>query len=202
LIDIATAFGVDRPVNTPALAARSAGRAALLTIGAWRNSTVSWRPLSMRGLSRGFGRAGRDGVGSRRRLLGVFTEPLAGQAQRGLRNRLEHHERDAGTAYPAVAVVAGAHPGQGQLDVGERSSGAGGEERLHFTSCQHRFMLLTVRTMCPWRPTGPLVPVDLSQLFTAEVMLLLQRRAENGQTRDEAIVSPSGQDTVRGRDSR
>jgi hypothetical protein len=33
-------------------------------------------------------------------------------------------------------------------------------------------------------------------------MLLLQRRAENGQTRDEAIVSPSGQDTVRGRVSR
>ena len=98
--------------------------------------------------------------------------------------------------------MAGAHSGQGQLDVGERSSGAGGDERLHFTSCQHRFTILIGRAICPWRPTGPLVPVDLSQLFTPEVMLLLQRSAENGQTRDETIVSPSGQDTVRGTDSR
>jgi hypothetical protein len=33
-------------------------------------------------------------------------------------------------------------------------------------------------------------------------VLLLQRRAQNGQTRDEAVVSPSGLDTGRGRDSR
>jgi hypothetical protein len=98
--------------------------------------------------------------------------------------------------------VAGAHPGQGQLDVGERSSGAGGDEGLYFTSCQHRFMILTGRAIRPWRHTGPLVPVDLSQLFTAEVTLLLQRRAQNGQTRDEAIVSPPDEDAVRGRDSR
>jgi hypothetical protein len=63
-------------------------------------------------------------------------------------------------------------------------------------------MILIDRAVRPWRRQGLLVPVDLSQLLTAEVMLLLQRRAENGQTRDETVVSPSRQYTVRGSDSR
>lgn len=57
-------------------------------------------------------------------IVAVFAVLLAGQALRGLGDRLEHGEGYSGTARSAVAVTPGVHPKQGQLDVGECSSSA------------------------------------------------------------------------------
>jgi hypothetical protein len=150
--------------------------------------------LSAHRMSRGRGSVGWD--------VGELVGLLAGRAHGGCRNRLEHDEGDGDAAYAAAAVVAGVHPRQGQLDVGEGSSSARSDEGFYFTPCQHRVLVPIGRVIRHWRAGCWLMHLDMSQLFAAEVTLLLQRGAENGETRDEEIASVLGQDAVPGRNSR
>jgi hypothetical protein len=60
----------------------------------------------------------------------AVAQPAAAQAQRRLGDRFEHGEGDDGTAGPAPAVAAGPDPRQRELDVAQRVSRAGLDERL------------------------------------------------------------------------
>jgi hypothetical protein len=66
---------------------------------------------------------------------------LAGQAQRGLGDRLEHDEGYAQAARAAVAVAAGVHPGHRKLDVVERSPSACSDESIDLTQRRSRFLV-------------------------------------------------------------
>jgi hypothetical protein len=113
---------------------------------------------------------------------------MAVQAQRGLRDRLEHDKGDVGTARTAAAVVAGRDPGQRELDIIERTPSTGLDEGLHLT---HRGRVAGSiptrarrRCLAAWR-----VHIELSELLTTEVTLVHQRLSEKGLARGEKIGS-------------
>ena len=112
---------------------------------------------------------------------------LARQAHSGRGNRLEHDNEDVRTAHAAVAIPAGPHPGQCNLDVGERSPSARCDKGFHLTHCPPRAAIS--RVVCHQRSVSGLPHFGMSQLFTAEVTLLLQGGAESGAERRSS--SPS-----------
>jgi hypothetical protein len=102
-----------------------------------------------------------------------------------------------GAPGPAVAVAADAHPDEGQLDVGERPPSTVRDEGIHLTQPVPRPLVPTIGTVgtTPRRVSPGL---ELSELFAAEVELLLQRRAQGRKPKRQLTLRSPRQLRVRG----
>jgi hypothetical protein len=104
---------------------------------------------------------------------------VAVPAQRGPGNRHENGQGDIGTAGATAPVVAGAHPGQREIDVGEGLAGAGDNQRADFVQSPGR---LSIRTWPVPRQRHAVLGVgdEMGKLLTAEDALFLEFLAQGG----------------------
>lgn len=130
---------------------------------------------------------------SGRRFCTSAVLPVAGQAHRGLRNRLEHDKRNGRAACTAVAVSPAAHTGQGQFDVVERPSSTGSDDRVHFSQSRRGVAVSSGAVRCSGRgPSRQVRHVELSQLLAPEVALPLQRSAQSRDSRGDGVAPALG----------
>jgi hypothetical protein len=116
-------------------------------------------------------------------VAGPFVAVPARQAQGRLGNRLEQSQRDGVATGATVAVAAGVHPDEGQLDVGEGPSRTGRQQLIDFAESEYRLPSSGVG-----RDLLPAARLEVSELLAAEEMLLLEGRPQRGKPGGERIA--------------
>jgi hypothetical protein len=106
-----------------------------------------------------------------RLVAGPFVAVPARQAQGRLGNRLEQGQRDGVAAGATVAVAAGVHPDEGQLDVGEGPPRTGRQQLIDLAESEYRLPSSGVG-----RDLLPVARFEVSELLSAEKTLFLERR--------------------------
>jgi hypothetical protein len=116
-------------------------------------------------------------------VAGPFVAVLARQAQIRLGNRLEQSQRDGVATGATVAVAAGVHPDEGQLDVGEGPSRTSRQQFIDFAESEYRLPSSGVRRDLP-----PAARLEASELLAAKETLRLERRPQRRKSGDERIA--------------
>jgi hypothetical protein len=104
-------------------------------------------------------------------VAGPFVAVPARQAQGRLGNRLEQSQRDGVATGATVAVAAGVHPNEGQLDVGEGPSRTGRQQLVDFAESEYRLPSSGVG-----QDLRPVARLEVSELLAAKKTLLLDGR--------------------------
>jgi hypothetical protein len=116
-------------------------------------------------------------------VAGPFVAVLARQAQSRLGNRLEQSQRDGVATGATVAVAAGVHPDESQLDVGEGPSRTSRQQFIDFAESEYRLPSSGIR-----RNVLPTARLEASELLAAKAMLLLEGRPQRRKSGDERIA--------------
>ncbi len=149
-----------------------------------------------RGLPAGRAHVGGHAVG--RRCEVAVTVSSAAQTQRRHGNSGEHPDFDGRAACSALAVDAGLHPEQCQLDVGQRPPGAGRHDRLDLADGLvggRAVHAVRVGRRCP---ATSLRRVVWGELLDPEIALVLQGALQLGQQRGEQVEPVSRGDPATG----